>query len=190
MVNGQSKASLGELVAGMAQDVSSLVRNEIELAKAELRESARRGAAGTGLLVVAVGLLLMTWLLLTFAAVYGLAAGTGLALWASFLIVGGIYLLVAAILIGVGIVQFRKVRGPEQAIEAQNQTREIVSRLRPGTTPTPAPTPAPTPTPPTAAAPSAAPAPPTPAATAPATAPASAASTPSAAEPDPNRADH
>ena len=180
MVNGQPKATIGELVAGMAQDVSSLVRNEIELAKAEMRESARRGAAGTGLLVVAVGLLMMVWLLLTFAVVYAIYENTSLPLWASFLIVGGFYLVIAAILIGIGIIQFRKVRGPEQAIEAQNQTREIVSRLRPGTTQTPE-VPGPVTTPSTPSTPS-------PASTAVAAATKSP-KTPTV-EPDPTRADH
>ena len=55
MVNGQPKATIGELVAGMAQDVSSLVRNEIELAKSEIAESAKRGAAGAGLIAAGVG---------------------------------------------------------------------------------------------------------------------------------------
>jgi uncharacterized membrane protein YqjE len=140
MVNGQPKATIGELVAGMAQDVSSLVRNEIELAKAEVAESAKRGAAGAGLIAAFIGLLLMTWLLLTFAVVYALYENTSLPLWASFLIVAVFYLIVAIIVLLVARAQFNKVKGPEQAIEAQNQTKQIVSRLKPGTTAPTAPT--------------------------------------------------
>jgi hypothetical protein len=60
-------------------------------------ESAKRGATGGGLLGVTVGLLALIALLVTFAAVYGLSDGTGLPLWASFLIVAGVYLVIAAI---------------------------------------------------------------------------------------------
>jgi len=162
MVNGQSKATIGELVAGMAQDVSSLVRNEIELAKAEIAESAKRGAAGAALIAVGIGLLLMTWLLLTFAAVYALYENTSLPLWASFLIVAVVYLLVAVVIFLVARAQLGKVRGPEQAIEAQNQTKEIVSRLKPGTASTQAPEPAPVTTSSGADAPTPAPASPPP----------------------------
>jgi hypothetical protein len=169
MVNGQPKATIGELVAGMAQDVSVLVRSEIELAKAEISESARRGAAGAGLIAAGVAFLLMMWLLLTFAVVYALYENTSLPLWASFLIVGVFYLILAAIVFLVARAQLKKVRGPEQAIEAQNQTKEIVSRLKPGTTP---PVPAATTTPKASS---------TPAASTP---------KPPSVEPDSARADH
>ena len=45
------KQSLGTLVSGVTEDLSALVRGEIELAKTELRDSARTAGKGTGLLV-------------------------------------------------------------------------------------------------------------------------------------------
>ena len=111
----EDRPSLGTLVAGITGELSTLVRDEIELAKAELRESAKRGAAGGILFIVAGGLLLTVWLLVTFALVYVLMEVADLPGWASFLIVSGVYLLIAAILIGIGVLQLRKARGPEQA---------------------------------------------------------------------------
>jgi hypothetical protein len=154
-VNDQSRASIGTLVANMAQDVSELVRNEIELAKAEMRESAKRSAAGMGLIAAAVGLLAMAGLIFTFALVYGLATLTGWDLWLCFLLVGLLYLLIAGILGFVASRQLKKVRGPEEAIAANAKTREIVSGLKPGQS-APTPTLSPAPAPPAAAPPSSA----------------------------------
>ena len=75
MVNGtrapgtDQRPSLGALVADIATEVSQLVRGEIELAKAELKESAKAGSTGGALLAVAGLLIAMVGLLTTWAAV-------------------------------------------------------------------------------------------------------------------------
>jgi hypothetical protein len=161
MVNGGPKPTIGELVADMAQDVSTLVRNEIELAKAELAESAKRGAAGGALIAVAIGFLMLVGLLLTFVLVYALYDVTGWPLWSCFLIVAVVYTIIAVILFLIARAQLQKMKGPEQAMEAQNTTKAIVSRFRPGQTDPKAadvlrpPTPPKPPTPATPATPSA-----------------------------------
>ena len=112
--------TLGELVAGASRDLSNLVRTEMELAKAEIKESARKGATGGGLAAVAVGLLVMAGLLASFAAVYGL--NRVFPVWASFLIVAGIYVLVASILGFLAYRNFKRIKGPERAIAANAAT--------------------------------------------------------------------
>jgi len=125
------RASLGQLVSSLTENVSTLVREEIALAKAELSESAKRGATGAALLAVVATLLGMVGLLLTWAAVYGLTAGTGLPLWASFLIVAGCYLVIAIIMAFIASRQLKKARGPEQAQRAAEETKEILNGLKP-----------------------------------------------------------
>jgi hypothetical protein len=129
--DSDERASLGQLVGSLADNVSTLVRDEIALAKAEIGESAKRGAVGGALLAATAALLIMVWLLLSFAAVYGLSAGTGLALWASFLIVALVYLLIALIVAFIGSRQLKKARGPALASEAANETKEILTGLKP-----------------------------------------------------------
>ena len=133
----EDRPSPGTLVAGITGELSTLVRSEIELAKAELRESAKRGAAGGILFAVAAGILLTVWLLLTFALVYVLMEVADLPGWASFLIISGVYILIAAILIGIGVLQFQKARGPERAKAELQRTRQIVESLPPNTPPDP-----------------------------------------------------
>ncbi len=129
------RPSLGTLVAGITAEISALIRGEIALAKAEMRESAKAGAAGAILFVVAGVLLAMVWLLVTWAVVYVLVEVADLPVWASFLIVAGFYLLVAVILGAIGVFRFKKARGPEMAKAEMQRTKQIVESLPPNTPP-------------------------------------------------------
>lgn len=132
------RPSLGTLFAGITGELRAIVRGEIDLAKAELRRSAHSAAAGGALLAVAGVLALMVWLLATWAAVYGLTDGTELPLWASFLIVAGVYLLIAIIVGLIGARRLRKARGPQVAVAEMQRTKQIVESIPPGTPPVPA----------------------------------------------------
>ena len=139
MLNGTEEGlnhrpSLGALVADIATDLSQLVRGEIALAKSEIRESAKRGATGAALIGAASAFLLMMLLMLTWAAVYGLAE-TGLPLWACFLIVAAIYLLIAVILLLLAKRNLQKAKGPEQAVAEMQKTKDIVGAITPSTPP-------------------------------------------------------
>ena len=118
--------SLGQLVSKVTTNVSSLVRLEIELAKAELSAQARQGAAGGGMLVAAAGRGGLALLVLSFAAVYGLAQV--MPVWAAFLVVAGVYLLVAVLLGLLAVRQFKAVKGPERAIAQAEQTRDLLAQ--------------------------------------------------------------
>jgi uncharacterized membrane protein YqjE len=131
------RPSLGTLVAGITSELGDLVQNQIELAKAEMRESAKAGAAAAALFIVAGALLAMVGLLTTWAVVYVLVEVAGLPQWASFLIVAGVYLVVAAILIAIGVFRAKQAKGPEQAKAEMQRTRQIVEAINPNTPPVP-----------------------------------------------------
>jgi hypothetical protein len=104
--------SVGELFSGVTRDVSLLIRQEVELAKAELRESASRAGKGAGELGGAAvaghfGLLFLT-LALWWAI--GNEIGRG---WAG-LIIGIVYLLIAAVLASQGRKDLKTVEGLPQ----------------------------------------------------------------------------
>jgi cytochrome c biogenesis protein CcdA len=120
------QTSLGSLISSAISDAQTLVRDEIALAKAELKESAKRVAASSGLFIAAIVLLAYAFLLLLFAAVYGIAEG--LPLWASFLIVGGALVLIVAGLVTLGVVQAKRIRGPERAIAEVQKTKDALAR--------------------------------------------------------------
>jgi Putative Actinobacterial Holin-X, holin superfamily III len=113
--------SLGELVAAASRDLSTLIRGEIDLAKAEIGAEVSKVAAGAGAFGGAAFFAVFAFLLMSFAFAYGLAKA-GLPLWASFLIAGGSYLLLAGVLGLVGLVALKKVGPPERTIRTAKDT--------------------------------------------------------------------
>jgi len=119
--------TIGRLVSDASRDISSLIQNEIALAKAELKLSLKYGGTGAGLFAAAacLGLLAIIMLSVAFASFIEMA-GLGLA-W-SFLIVFGAYLLLAALLAFIGVKKVKKVRAPERAIHQAQETKTIFKR--------------------------------------------------------------
>ena len=124
-VRPASDPSLGELVSSVTTNVSSLVRLEIELAKSEVQQQVKQGAVGGGLAVVALFLVLLSTVLLSIAAALGLAVV--LPAWAAFLIVAGVYLLVAVILLLLGVRRFKRIKGPQRAAAALAETKTALA---------------------------------------------------------------
>src|SRR5215475_14725179 len=83
---GAGQQSLGDLVALAVSDITQLVKFEVDLAKLELKEDARRLGIGGVLLGMAAFVGCLVLMLLCFAFAYGLIA-LGIWAWAAFLIV-------------------------------------------------------------------------------------------------------
>lgn len=110
--------SLGELFATMSRDMSLLVRQEIDLAKAEVTDAAKRAGVGAGLLGGAGTIALWGLFLLCFGAGFGVAAAANLSVWAGFLIVGGFFLILAGVLGAMGALSLKKISGPERTMRS------------------------------------------------------------------------
>jgi hypothetical protein len=119
--------TIGRLVADVSRDFSTLVRSEIELAKAELKVSVRAGGMGAGFLAVAGVIGLLALILLSIAFAYFLTMTGMHAAWA-FLIVFAVYLLIAGILATVGVRKLKSVRAPERAISEAHKSSQLLSR--------------------------------------------------------------
>jgi uncharacterized membrane protein YqjE len=121
--------TIGRLVSDASRDISSLISNEIRLAKSELRVSIKAGGLGIGLFAAAGFFALMALIMLSVAIAYFLNwNGKGLSLHWAFLIVFGFYLLVAGILALVGLRKVKKVRAPQKAIAQAQETKQILKR--------------------------------------------------------------
>lgn len=123
----QDDPTIGKLVGDLSKDVSTLISKEIELAKSELRFSAKVGVLGIALFAVAGFVLLLAVVVLSVAAGFFLHF-TGLDLAWCFLIVFGVYVLIALVLGFIGYRSVRKVRGPERSIEQLKQTKAVLKR--------------------------------------------------------------
>ena len=130
----QGEPTLGALFSNASRDLSALVQSEIALAKSELRQDAKKGAAGGAMFAVAGVLALVALIMVSVAAAYGIAALGLHPAWA-FLIVGVVYLLVAGALAFVGKNLLARLGPPERTIRSSKETAAFLKR-RPSHGPT------------------------------------------------------
>jgi len=109
--------SLVELVKTLSNQVSTLVRQEIDLAKAEMAEKGKKAGLGAGLLTGAAVAALM--MLGSLTALLILALATGMPAWSAALIVTVLWALVAIALALVGRNNLREMGKPmpEKTVE-------------------------------------------------------------------------
>ena len=124
----ETDPTIGRLVTDASRDISGLLRKEIQLAKSELKVSAKAGGVGIGLFAAAAFVAVLAIIMLSVAFAYLIHwNGEGLDLQWAFLIVFAAYLLIAALLGYLGVRSVKQVRGPEKAIQ---QGREIPRALK------------------------------------------------------------
>ncbi len=109
-------ASLGELVANATRDLSSLVHQEVELAKVEIKRDVAAAGKGAGMFGGAGFAGIFALLFLSVSAAYGIE-WLGVPLGCSFFAVGAIYVIIAAVLALTGKKSLTKVGPPEKTIE-------------------------------------------------------------------------
>jgi protein-S-isoprenylcysteine O-methyltransferase Ste14 len=131
MGQNEGEPTIGQLVANASRDLSNLVRSEIELAKSELKTSAKAAGTGAGLFSAAAFLGLLAIILLSIAAAYGVSA-LGLHPALAFLIVAFVYLLVAAVLALIGKRLLGRAKPPQRAIETSKESVETLKAIGKG----------------------------------------------------------
>lgn len=109
-------ASVGSLTAEVAKDLSTLVRKELALAKAELTQEAKTAGQAAGMLGGAGFAGYFVLVFLSLAAMWGL--GEVLALGWAALIVAGVWTVLAAVLAVLGRSRMSRLNPkPERTIE-------------------------------------------------------------------------
>lgn len=109
-----AEQSLGELVSRATADMSELLRKEVALAKAEIKHEVAGVGKGAGMFGGAGVAGLLAVVFLSAGAAFGI--GEALGAWAGFLVVGGVYLLVAAVLALTGKKTLGKVGPPANTL--------------------------------------------------------------------------
>jgi hypothetical protein len=112
----ESTQSLGALMSEISKDLSTLMRQEVELAKVELKEEVAKAGKGAGMLGAAGFAGYLFIVLLSFAAAYGLGSQIGYG-WGT-LIVAAIWAVIGAVLFVLGRSRLRRVSPkPERTIQ-------------------------------------------------------------------------
>ncbi|WP_151525758.1 phage holin family protein [Serinicoccus kebangsaanensis] len=125
------KRSLGQLVSDVSLDVSQIMRGEIELAKAEIKQDVTHAGKGAGMFAGAAffGLYGLGLLWLGLAGVIAI----WLPWWAGLLIMAGVLFLVAGILALIGNSERQKVHGkPDRAIREGKETVKTIKAAAQG----------------------------------------------------------
>ena len=107
--------SLGEVMGDLTRHVSTLLQQEMALAKAELRQSGSRAGKSIGLFVGAAVAGILFLVFLSVSAWWGIGEYIGND-WSG-LIIAGIWAIVAAILAAVGKKELDRIRGLQQTTE-------------------------------------------------------------------------
>jgi uncharacterized membrane protein YqjE len=119
--------SIGDLIKDATAQVSTLVRAEVELAKAEVTRDVKKGLTGSVFFILALVVLFYSTFFFFFFAAELL--DTWLWRWASFLIVFGVMVVVTAIFALLGYLKVRRIKGPQKTIES---VKELPEALTPG----------------------------------------------------------
>lgn len=120
-----SQLSVGDLVGEVGRDMSQLVRQEMHLAKAELRQDAKRTGQAAGAFGGAGMAGYMVLLFASIALWWGLANVMNPG-WAA-LVVAGVWAVIGAILFAAARSRTRMIRGPQQTAQT---VREVPGAMR------------------------------------------------------------
>jgi protein-S-isoprenylcysteine O-methyltransferase Ste14 len=123
---------LGDIVADVTAKANLLVKEEIELAKAEVAQKAKRLGIGAGLIAVAGVFLFFFLIFFLHMLALGLADWFSLKVWVGYAIVCVLLLVFAAILALVARRSFKKGSPPvpQMAIEEAKKTRAAIEEAR------------------------------------------------------------
>jgi uncharacterized membrane protein YqjE len=115
--------SVGSLVGRMTTHLSDLMRQELALAKAEIRAEAQKAAKGAGMLA---GAGFAAWMVAIFASVTLMwLLDNAMDLWIAALVVTLLWGVVGAVLFVIGRNQLKQVSPmPEQTVESLKEDKE------------------------------------------------------------------
>ena len=118
--------SLGELLSELTQELTTLVRQELTLAKAEMSQKAAHIGGQTGLLA-AGGALAYAGVLAIVAAIVLALIHAGMAPWLAALVVGVVVAAIGGLLVGKAVSAIKNVDlAPRQTIDSIKQLKDEV----------------------------------------------------------------
>ncbi|MBA3368581.1 MAG: phage holin family protein [Geodermatophilaceae bacterium] len=125
----EEERSIGEILSDVTTDLSVLMRQELELAKAELKQTATRAGTGAGMFGGAAVAGHMVLLFLSLALWWALGDLVGLG-WSA-VIVAVIWGIIAAVLAVMGRSQLERVRGIPATTETMGKIPDALQGNEP-----------------------------------------------------------
>jgi acyl-CoA reductase-like NAD-dependent aldehyde dehydrogenase len=115
--------SISDVLQDILRNVQEILRSEMRLAKAEIREEAKQAASSALWVTVGVVVLLSAWMFLLWTAAYALAAI--MPMWSATVVIAIAIAGAGGALIAIGIRRFTQVKPmPERTIESLKENLE------------------------------------------------------------------
>lgn len=126
------EGSIAQLISGLIADGQTLVRREIDLAKTEVTSELNRAKQGGILIGAGVGLAVVGGILLGHMLAHMLQDVFGIALWISYLVVGGLLTLGGVLLLRQGVAKMSNVDPvPHETIDSVRKDVEWIKEQSP-----------------------------------------------------------
>jgi uncharacterized membrane protein YqjE len=129
-LTGEQRPSIGELLSEVSANLSDLMRQELELAKAELRQSATRVGKGAGMLGGAGMAANLMLVFLSVAAWWAIGNATGRG-WSG-LIVAAVWAVIALVLALMGRQEIRNAGGLPRTTDTVKRIPDALKGDEPG----------------------------------------------------------
>ena len=121
--------SIGSLVRGILTDLRTLIREEIALARVEIREQAGRARAAAMSFGIAAAALLFGGTFLLIALATGIAELLDWPIWTGFLIVAVLLTVVGFVMLSSGRKQLQSVHAvPEETVTTLKENSEWIAK--------------------------------------------------------------
>ena len=115
--------SVADVLQDILHNVQDILRSEVRLAKAEIRQEATQAAAAALWMTIGVVGLLSAWMFLLWTAVYALT--TVLPLWAATLVIAVAVACAGGMVLTAGLRRFTRMKPmPERTIESLQENLE------------------------------------------------------------------
>lgn len=127
-----SSKRFGELITQAVADIQTLVRQSIDLAVAELKESSRRALMSSIYVIAALLLFIVAGLLFVISLAFVLAA-LGVPTWLAFMLDALLFVIVAGVLLLLAKKNASKIKAPTAAADAAeksiNEITETITKF-------------------------------------------------------------
>jgi hypothetical protein len=130
-MSSEKDTNFVSMINSIRDDLTSLVDNHIELARAEAKESVGRIAKSSGLFITAITLLNLAFVFVFIAGAYYLNT-LGYELWVSFLFAVGALTLGGVLLGLLAMRQASKITFGTKTAKSVTNTVQTISSIRPG----------------------------------------------------------
>jgi L-asparagine transporter-like permease len=131
--SGENQKGIGELITSVIADIQKIIRQQIDLAVAETKDSAKAALRASVLVITAITLFLVSSLMVVVALGFGLAA-LGLPYWAAFLLDALIFIVMGVVLLLIAKGNAKKVKLPTNSMDnletSVNQITESITRSK------------------------------------------------------------